>query len=126
MLALCRLEAIADGGARGFNVEGPSLAQRLIVVRQGKTVFGYINRCPHIPTRLDYSPEEFLDDTGCFLLCGGHGALFRIEDGYCVEGPCEGEALRPAPVRVEDGCIWLDRDGVELVDELSKVISDPG
>jgi nitrite reductase/ring-hydroxylating ferredoxin subunit len=126
MLELCRLEDIPDGGARGFAVEGPGLALRLIVVRRGRSACGYVNRCPHVPTRLDHDPGDFLDETGGYLLCGGHAALFRIEDGVCVDGPCEGEALRPVALRLEGERVWLDRDGVALVDEISKVMSDLG
>ena len=124
MLELCRLEDIPDGGARGFAVEGPEFAQRLVVVRRGEAVYGYVNFCPHVPTRLDYSPGEFLDETGTLLECQGHGAQFRVEDGYCIEGPCEGESLRPAAVRAADGRVWFDREDVALVDEISRVMSD--
>lgn len=124
MLELCRLADIPDGGARGFAVEGPALAQRLIVVRRGGAVHGYVNSCPHVPSRLDFSPGDFLDATGRYLECQGHGARFRPEDGVCVDGPCEGKALHPAPVRVAAGRVWLDRAGVALVDEISKALSD--
>jgi len=124
MLELCRLADIPDGGARGFAVEGPAFAQRLVVVRRGGAVYGYVNSCPHVPSRLDYFTGEFLDETGRLLECQGHGARFRIEDGVCVEGPCEGESLLPAPVRVADGRVWLDRTGAAVVDEISKVLSD--
>ena len=60
-----------------------------------------------------------------YLHCDGHGALFRVEDGVCVDGPCVGERLAPVPVRVADGMVCLDRDDVALVDEISKVMSDP-
>ena len=34
------------------------------------------------------------------------GALFRVEDGVCVAGPCAGDALWPWPVAVgADGII---------------------
>ena len=124
MLALCRLNDIEDGGARGFAVEGPDVAQRLIVVRMGDAVHGYVNACPHVPMRLDYTPGEFFDAEGRYLHCDGHGALFRVEDGVCVEGPCLGERLVRAPVRVAAGLVCLDRDDVVLVDEISKVMSD--
>jgi nitrite reductase/ring-hydroxylating ferredoxin subunit len=124
MLELCRLEDIPDGGARGFAVEGSDFAQRLVIVRRGGTVRAYVNACPHVPTRLDHTPGEFLDATGACLQCQGHGALFRVEDGTCIEGPCEGESLRPAAVRVADGRVWFDRAGAAVVDEISKVLSD--
>lgn len=124
MLELCRLADIPDGGARGFAVEGPDLAQRLVLVRRGGTVYGYVNSCPHVPTRLDHAPGEFLDESGCLLACQGHGALFRVEDGVCIEGPCEGAALHSAPVSVADGRVWLDRPGAAVVEEISKVLSD--
>ncbi len=124
MLELCRLDDIPDGDARGFAVEGPGFAQRLLVARRGDAVYGYVNSCPHIPSRLDFATGEFLDAGGHFIQCQGHGAYFRFEDGLCIEGPCEGEALFPVPIRVQDGRIWLERSGVLLVDEISKVLSD--
>jgi nitrite reductase/ring-hydroxylating ferredoxin subunit len=39
------------------------------------------------------------------ILCGGHGALFRIDDGRCTAGPCEGDFLEPWPVEVVDGVV---------------------
>jgi nitrite reductase/ring-hydroxylating ferredoxin subunit len=37
-----------------------------------------------------------------------HGALFDIESGTCVSGPCAGRGLRALPVRVERGYVMLD------------------
>lgn len=124
MLPLCLYEEIADGEARGFAVEGPALAQRLIVVRRAGRVYGYVNVCPHAMSRLDHTPGNFLDRDDDRLHCDGHGALFRVEDGVCTAGPCLGDALRPAPVVVRDGMICFERDGVALVDEISKFLSD--
>jgi nitrite reductase/ring-hydroxylating ferredoxin subunit len=36
------------------------------------------------------------------LLCNQHGALYRLDDGWCVSGPCAGEKLVALAVR-EDG-----------------------
>ena len=27
---------------------------------------------------------------------------YRLDDGYCVEGPCEGMSLERIPIRVDD------------------------
>ena len=50
-------------------------------------------------------------------------SLFRIEDGVCVEGPCEGDKLFPAAVTVAGDAVVYTRDGVELVDEISRIVS---
>ena len=65
----------------------------------------YHNRCPHRGTPLDWQPGQFLDREGAHLVCATHGALFRLADGFCVAGPCAGDALSPLPTRVEDARI---------------------
>jgi nitrite reductase/ring-hydroxylating ferredoxin subunit len=42
-------------------------------------------------------------------MCGTHGAVFRPEDGQCIDGPCQGHALTRIGIRVEDGAIfWVE------------------
>lgn len=105
-VALCRLEELPDGGARGFvlpDTGGGVL--RLILLRSGDAVSGFRNRCPHRGTPLDLRPDDFLDRDGRHLVCATHGALFRREDGFCVAGPCAGDRLEPVPLRVERGVV---------------------
>ena len=40
-----------------------------------------------------------------FLACRNHGALFAVEDGFCVAGPCAGESLEPIAVEAR-GAGW--------------------
>ena len=95
---LCRLEEIPDGTARGF---GPVFA-----VRRGAAVFVYINACPHIGVSLDLIPDRFLDHRGTAIVCALHGATFRIEDGFCTQGPCWGDSLEAVPVEIgADGMV---------------------
>ncbi|MBU0725490.1 MAG: Rieske (2Fe-2S) protein [Alphaproteobacteria bacterium] len=101
---LCPLESVEDGASKGFSVDGKDI----FIVRQGGQVFGYVNACPHIFASLEFMPDEFLDDSGEFIVCATHGALFRIEDGECIAGPCKGDMLTPVPVSVRDGEIQLD------------------
>src|SRR5258705_313796 len=44
---------------------------------------------------------------GRHFQCSTHGARFRIADGYCVAGPCQGERLAAVAVTVEDGVVRL-------------------
>jgi nitrite reductase/ring-hydroxylating ferredoxin subunit len=104
---LCRLEEVPEGGGRGFRFgSGPDLAAVFVVKWQG-ALYAYVNSCPHLGTPLDFPTDRFFDRGGCYLLCATHGARFRVEDGYCVDGPCSGKKLTPAAIRVDAGEIAL-------------------
>lgn len=101
---LCQLTDIPDGDSKGLTLPD---GRDILLVRQGGAVFGYVNVCPHLFTPLEMMPDDFLDDSGQFIICATHGALFRIEDGECVAGPCQGESLTRVPLAVEDGAVKL-------------------
>jgi len=103
---LAALDEIPDGGARGFAIRTPRGVVDIFVVRQGAWVGAYENACPHVGTPLDWTPDEFLDREGRHIVCATHGALFRIEDGVCLAGPCQGDQLEPWPVALRDGAVW--------------------
>ena len=99
---LCSLDAIGDPGAKGFEFREGDLLFQGFVVRKGSAVFGYRDSCPHIGWPLALDPDTYLTRAGDLILCSGHGALFRLEDGLCVGGPCAGKRLAPWPVAVVD------------------------
>ena len=107
MTVLCRLEDIPDGDARGFEVDSGSV----VAVRRGETVRLYRNRCPHLGIELNFQPDVFLDREGEFIQCANHGALFEIDSGFCVAGPCSGQYLEALPCRIHDGEIHLATSG---------------
>ena len=112
---VCRLDDVPEGDARGFSLaEPPDKRLGLIVVRLGTGVRVYENRCPHRGTPLDWAPDRFLDEAGEFLVCSTHAALFRLEDGECVSGPCPGEFLAKRSARVSDGWVVLLGDGADV------------
>ena len=96
---LCALDDIPDGASRGFDIERPDgRPLRVFAVRRGETIHAYLNRCPHRGTPLDWRPDDFLDRAGRDIVCATHGALFRVEDGVCIAGPCLGDQLTPLPL----------------------------
>jgi nitrite reductase/ring-hydroxylating ferredoxin subunit len=103
---LCRIGDIPDGEARGFSLgEGRSRVD-ILAARRGGAVFLYRNACPHAGTPLDWVPDRFMSPDGIHLQCATHGALFRVEDGYCVAGPCAGRSLTPVPAEIgSDGTV---------------------
>jgi len=107
--ALCRLEDIPDGGAKGFP-PAPGGFTGLMAVRQGDAVFVYVNSCPHIGTPLDWTPDRFLSADGGRIVCATHGAEFQIADGVCIRGPCRGDRLEPVTIQIKDGTIYVPKD----------------
>jgi nitrite reductase/ring-hydroxylating ferredoxin subunit len=105
---LCRLDDIPDGQAKGINWGGGPAREDILVARRGDGAFAYRNRCPHVGTTLDWTPDRFMSADGLHLQCATHGALFRVEDGFCLRGPCAGRSLSALPIRVSDGAIYLD------------------
>ena len=105
---LCRLDEIASPGARGFRYRADEAVFAGFVVRRGEAVFGYVDSCPHAGWPLAGPSGRFLTRENDLILCGGHAALFRIEDGAMVAGPCQNVALTPWPVRVVDGAVVTD------------------
>jgi naringenin degradation protein FdeD len=112
--ALCRAEDLADRQAEEF-VFGTSpddpVGYRVFVVRDGERVYGYVNLCPHMSLTLNLLPDRFVSLDREFLVCSNHGAQFRMDDGYCVWGPCLGQSLEPVPIEIRDGVVLLAGDG---------------
>lgn len=100
---LCGLGELENPGARGFAFRDGEALFRSFVVRRGADIFAFVDRCPHAGFPLALEADRFLTREGDFILCSAHGALFRIEDGTCVSGPCAGRRLEAWPVRVVDG-----------------------
>jgi nitrite reductase/ring-hydroxylating ferredoxin subunit len=111
---VCRLEEIPDPGARAFTAGSGAWPLRGFVVRRGETAFAYLNRCPHRGHPLNWHPERFLTPDGGLILCASHGAVFEIESGACMGGPCRGIGLVPLELCVEDGYVILGEDPDEL------------
>lgn len=105
-LRLCALSELADPGAKGFRFRADQALFAGVVVRRGELVAGYEDRCPHAGWPLAALDDRFLTRSGEHILCSGHGALFRLEDGGCVAGPCLGQALCPWPLEVREGEVF--------------------
>ena len=83
------------------------VGEDLILLRRSNCVYAYVNRCPHKGTPLETFPDKFLDQTGELLICSTHGARFRVRDGFCVEGPCDGASLEAVAIKIENGDVFL-------------------
>lgn len=103
MQFLCAPESLAEGQSRGFLLGGITL----LAVRKDGHVYAYVNRCPHKGVPLEWQADEFLDSSRSLIQCARHGALFLIDSGECVTGPCEGESLSALDCREDASGIWV-------------------
>jgi len=100
---LCALDEITPTGLEVVFGEGKD-AFRVAVFNTPAGVRAYLNRCPHFGIPLNVKPTFTLHRDQ--VLCVSHFALFRLVDGFCVEGPCMGAGLEPIPLRVAgDGLV---------------------
>jgi nitrite reductase/ring-hydroxylating ferredoxin subunit len=118
--AICRLGDIPSQRAIGLHLmildeNGTPRPWPIVIVRWGKQVFGYVNRCPHHGVNLDWERNQFLDTNGTRLMCGKHGSTFELGTGACVDGPCKGRGLTPVALAVLDGDICVT--GIRLVED---------
>ncbi|QXI27799.1 Rieske (2Fe-2S) protein [Pseudomonas vanderleydeniana] len=103
MKFLCASDTLADNSSRGFDLDGSPL----LAVRRAGQVYVYRNRCPHRGIALEWQPDQFLDPSASLIQCATHGALFLIENGECVAGPCAGQSLTALPCREDAEGIWV-------------------
>lgn len=101
---LCRIDAIADDASRGFDIAGTAV----FAVKKDGRIYVYRNSCPHLGITLEWNEDQFLDADGALIQCSTHGALFIIESGKCVAGPCIGKALIPIAHRIEQGNVMIE------------------
>ena len=84
------------------------------VVYREPYVYAYQNSCPHIGMNLEFSKDKFLDTDLKYIQCSMHGALFEIDSGLCIHGPCLNQSLKALPVKVE-----AEQVLVEVMDHFS-------
>ncbi len=112
---ICARDALIDGGR----------AVRFVAERDGRTlscfavafdggVHAYVNFCPHRGTELDWQPGEVFEESGLYLICATHGALFEADSGLCVGGPCHGAHLTSVPLAFDGERVLLG-EGYRLV-----------
>ena len=104
---LCQLDDIPDNGAKGMIALIQGKQRNIFIVRRGNVAYAYLNWCPHSQVLIDQIPGQFFNEDNSLIQCSKHGALFRIEDGFCVTGPCQGESLKSIPCDTKQGTIWL-------------------
>ncbi len=106
MSILCHSDEIAEGKSKGFQLG----EKFLFAVKKNGQIYVYENSCPHLGIQLEWQADEFLDIDASMIQCSSHGALFRIEDGECLLGPCQGQSLTSIDIILNKGQIEISSE----------------
>jgi nitrite reductase/ring-hydroxylating ferredoxin subunit len=92
---LCNSRDLADGEAAvPFDVMYAGQTCRAFAIRYRGQAHAYLNRCAHVAMEMDWQPNRFFDDSGRWLLCATHGAVYEPDTGACKGGPCKGGLIK--------------------------------
>ncbi|MEO6663036.1 MAG: Rieske 2Fe-2S domain-containing protein [Rubrivivax sp.] len=110
--SVCRSEQLAERGtAVSWELRQYGQPVRAFALRFQGRVVAYLNRCAHVPSELDWQPDEFLDHDREWIICSLHGATYDPRNGRCVAGPCPGGRLTPVAVSEHGGQVWWRPSG---------------
>ncbi|MCH7816587.1 MAG: Rieske (2Fe-2S) protein [Proteobacteria bacterium] len=104
MISIVDMDDIDEGTSKGLEVNN----LYMFTIKKDGQVYLYWNRCPHLGTPLEWEEDRFLDADAALIQCSTHGALFQIEDGHCLAGPCKGKYLQAVPFIIENGMVMVD------------------
>ena len=105
---LCKTSDIEDPGSKSFELKIKRKTQSIFVVHKDGKFYAYYNKCPHTGATLEWQQDQFLDLDKALIQCATHDALFMIDSGECIAGPCSGDSLQSLPLIIESGQIILD------------------
>ena len=99
---LCSTSDIPDPSSKAFEISHHGKNLAIFVIRKEGQFHSFINRCPHTGVNLEWLEDQFLDRDNAYIQCTGHDALFEIDSGHCVHGPCAGDNLTLVPLNIID------------------------
>ena len=108
MNKIAMTEEIPEREARAFDTDD---GRTIFITQRDGSYYAYNKLCPHLQTELEFLENQFLDRDGEYIECSTHGALFNVESGECISGPCQGDFLEKIKIDVHsDGGIYIVKD----------------
>jgi nitrite reductase/ring-hydroxylating ferredoxin subunit len=105
IIPLCKSHEIIDPGSKSFEFKHGRETVSLFVVHKDGALNAYINSCPHTGVNLEWQEDRFLDMDNMYIQCSTHDALFEVDSGVCIAGPCVGDALQPVELVIEGDAV---------------------
>jgi nitrite reductase/ring-hydroxylating ferredoxin subunit len=103
MITLCHIDDIDEGASRGFEIN----ELKIIALKKDTQLYLYENRCPHLGLNLEFQPDDFLNYDATYIQCSTHGAMFTMDTGACVLGPCKGDHLKAITFELHNGLVLI-------------------
>ncbi len=104
---LCKQSELPSNSTKSFSIETKGEQLELLLLAQQDKLYAYKNNCPHLGIPLNWQPDKFLSLEETHIQCSTHGALFTLEEGYCIAGPCSGQSLLNLATEQRNDEIWL-------------------
>ncbi|MCM2292678.1 Rieske 2Fe-2S domain-containing protein [Allorhizobium sp. BGMRC 0089] len=103
LLPLCHAGEIGEGVAKGFGPL-PGFKRKIILIRHKGRLHAWLDACPHYSTGtpMAWKTDAYLNGEKTHLTCHSHHALFEMDTGECVLGPCLGQRLTAIDITVND------------------------
>lgn len=103
LVGLCQADDVGEGEAKGFGPIG-GYRRKIIVLRKAGKLHAWLDACPHYPqgTPMAWRSNAYLNGDGTHIACHSHGALFDMQTGECVLGPCLGQGLTRVELTVNE------------------------
>jgi nitrite reductase/ring-hydroxylating ferredoxin subunit len=91
-------------------------AASLFVVRLEGKLYAFLNRCVHMPFRLDCEHKNIIDPFTNRIKCSMHGVVYDPVSGASVSPTlCTGEKLTAIGVVEDEQGVWLEDKDVQLL-----------
>ena len=101
---ICHINEIPEQGCRELTLD----KNCFFAVKSEGAITVYHNSCPHLGLPLQWQQDQFLNHDKSLILCSTHGALFEIESGLCIAGPCQNQSLKMADFYIENEHIYIN------------------
>lgn len=106
-LPVCTSTQLAEGEFIGLDILYRGTPESCIIFRFKGDVFAYINRCVHMPKRLDCERDTIFDAQRERLRCSMHGIVYAPKTGESLSALCPGKRLQALRIDESDGRIYL-------------------
>ncbi len=104
---ICQKSDLPKQGFKQFTIPITQGELALFVHCQDNEITAYQNKCPHLGIPLNWQADKFHSIEKTYIQCSTHGALFTLDKGLCIAGPCVNQSLASLETEWREQALWL-------------------